>query len=63
MVGWVKRHPLPVAFLVAVVVGLVFMSAAAYTVSLGLGLLVTGALVLAGAHWLTYLHVNAGGAR
>ena len=57
MVAWVKGHELGFTFLVTLVVGLLFVSAAAFTVSAGLGLLVTGAAFIAGGHWVTYLRM------
>lgn len=58
MAEWVKGHELGFTFLATLVVGLLFVALAAFTVSFTLGLLVTGVCFLAGGHWVTYLRTS-----
>jgi hypothetical protein len=60
MVSWVKGHQLPFFFLVSLLFGLILITAAAFTVSAGLGLLTAGVSSIGGGHWVTYLKVQRG---
>lgn len=55
MATWIKANQLGFVFLATLVLGLVLCSAAAFTVSAGLGLLVAGVGSIAGGHWVAYL--------
>lgn len=59
---WIRSNQVGFAFLLSLVVGLLLISAAAFTVSCGLGLLVTGVASIAGGHWVTYLRTTTGSA-
>lgn len=63
MVKWIQRNQLGFIFLASLVLGLVLISAAAFTVSPGLGLLASGVALIAGGHWVTYLRTATGGSR
>lgn len=52
---FLRANELPLTFVLTLVLGLAFVAAAAFTVSVGLGLLVTGAALVLGGHWVTYL--------
>lgn len=47
-------------FVVTLTLGLALVAAAAFTVSLGLGLLTSGITCIAGGHWLTFLKLRNG---
>lgn len=55
MAKWILQNQTPFTFLISLVVGLVFIVAAAFTVSAGLGLLAAGVCCVGGGHWVTYL--------
>lgn len=60
MVAWVKGHQLPFFFLASLILGLILVTAAAFTVSAGLGLFTAGVSSIGGGHWVTYLKVSKG---
>lgn len=60
MTRWAKQNPLPAFFLVTLALGLLSLSLAAWTVSVFWGLIVTGVVLLAGGHWVTYLKTMGG---
>lgn len=55
MTTWINRNRIGFTFLATLVLGLILISAAAFTVSCTLGLLVGGVALVAGGHWVTYL--------
>lgn len=58
MATWIKAHQVGFTFLTTVIVGLLLITAAAFTISPGLGLLTAGLCSLAGGHWITYLRTT-----
>lgn len=55
MTAFVRAHELSLTFLVTLVLGLLFLAIAAFTVNATIGFLVTGIAFVAGGHWVTYL--------
>ena len=55
MTTWIKHNKLGFVFLSTLVVGLTLIAAAAFTISMTAGLLVSGTASIAGGHWVTYL--------
>lgn len=60
MTSWINRNRIGFTFLATLVVGLILISAAAFTISCTLGLLVSGVAFVAGGHWVTYLKTMTG---
>jgi uncharacterized membrane protein len=63
MATWIKSNQLGAMFLATLVFGLLLVTASAFTVSAGLGLLVGGVCAIAGGHWVTYLRTTTGATR
>lgn len=55
MSAWVRQNPLPLFFLATLLVGVLLLSVAFFTISAFWGLAVTGLLVISAGHWITYL--------
>lgn len=55
MATWIKANQVSFTFLATLILGVALITAAAFTVSVGLGLLTAGVLSIASGHWVTYL--------
>lgn len=60
MVDWAKRNQYGAILVVTLVVGLLLLSAAAFTVGVTTGLLALGASFIVGGHWVTFLNMRGG---
>ncbi len=54
----IRVRAVSILFVLSVLAGVTLLSAAAFVLSLALGLASSGALLLAAGHWLTYLHMK-----
>lgn len=58
MAVWIKANQVGFMFLTTLILGLILIAMAAFTISLTLGLLTAGTSMIGGGHWVAYLKTS-----